>query len=250
MRNVLFTLAFEGTRYHGFQVQQNALSVCEAFQDACGRILGGKPDVKGCSRTDAGVHANMYCLSMKLDSTHSCRKLMAAFNHVLPEDIAVLDIQEVPLGFHARYSCTGKEYLYRIHNSHVKDPFSPKLSYQYARPLDCDALNEEAQGFVGTHDFSAFCSAGAKPGDPVRTISAFKVAREGEKALFYVSGNGFLYNMARIMVGTLVYISAGRIPRGSVADIIASRDRSRAGKTMPAQGLTLNKVFYGEQTNG
>jgi tRNA pseudouridine38-40 synthase len=246
MRNILFTIAFEGTRYHGFQVQRNALSVCEAFQDATEKILGTRPDVKGCSRTDAGVHANMYCLSMKLGSAHPCRKLLAAFNHVLPHDIAVLDIQEVPMGFHARYSCTGKEYLYRIHNSHIKDPFSPNLSYQYARPLDCDMLHGEAQAFVGTHDFSAFCSVGAKPGDPVRTITAFRVLREGERALFYVSGNGFLYNMARIMVGTLVYIAAGRIPRGSVPDIIESRDRSRAGKTMPAQGLALNKVFYGE----
>jgi tRNA pseudouridine38-40 synthase len=110
-------------------------------------------------------------------------------------------------------------------------------------------LNAEAQAFVGTHDFSAFCSAGAKPGDPVRTVTAFSVARDGEKALFYVSGNGFLYNMARIMAGTLVYIAAGRIPRGSIPDIIKSRDRSRAGKTMPAQGLMLNKVFYGEPQN-
>ena len=246
MSNLLFTLAFEGTRYHGFQVQHNALSVCEVFQDACSAILSKRPDVKGCSRTDAGVHANMYCLSMKLDSTVPRYKLIAAFNHVLPDDIAVLDIKEVPPDFHARYSCTGKEYLYRIHNSRVKDPFAPKLSHQYAKPLDCGMLNAEAQAFVGTHDFSAFCSAGAKPGDPVRTITAFKVLREGEKVLFRVSGNGFLYNMARIMAGTLVYIAMGRIPRGSIPEIIGSRDRSRAGKTMPAQGLTLNRVYYGD----
>ncbi len=248
-RNILFTLAFRGTRYHGFQVQENALSVCEVFQDAAERILGVRGDAKGCSRTDAGVHANMYCLSMKIASPLPCGKLLAAFNHLLPGDIAVLDAAEVAPDFHARYSCVGKQYVYKIHNSRVKDPFEPELSYHFPRRLDAQALDAEAKAFLGEHDFSAFRSAGAKKGGAVRRITQCDVCREGDKVLFSVTGNGFLYNMARIMAGTLVYISMGRIPAGGIPEIILSGDRSRAGKTMPAQGLYLNKVFYGENIN-
>ncbi len=249
MRNILFTLAFKGTRYHGFQVQKNALSVCEVFQNAAENILGVRGDVKGCSRTDAGVHANMYCLSVKLASSLPCSRLLAAFNHLLPKDIAVLDAAEVPPDFHARYSCVEKQYLYKIHNSRVKDPFSPELSYHFPRRLDAQALDAEAKAFLGEHDFRAFQSSGAKEGGTTRRITQCDVCREGDKVLFTVTGNGFLYNMARIMAGTLVYIAMGRIASGGIPQIILSGDRSRAGKTMPAQGLYLNKVSYGENIN-
>lgn len=246
MRNILLTLAFDGTRYHGFQPQKNALSVCEAFQDAVEGVFGRRYDVKGCSRTDAGVHARMYCLSMKIAESIPCDRLVLALNRLLPADIAVLDAKEVPPDFHARYSCTAKQYVYRIYNSPVKDPFSPNLAYRYARPLDEDRLDAEAGDFVGTYDFTAFKAANSDIADTVRTITKFTVERQGKHVLFTVTGDGFLYNMVRIMVGTLMEIAEGKIARDSIPGIIASRDRGGAGRTMPACGLYLNKVFYGE----
>lgn len=248
MRNLLLTLAFCGTRYHGFQVQKNALSVCEVFQDAVQKVLGARLDVKGCSRTDSGVHANMYCLSMPVQSAIPPDKLVLALNSHLPPDIAVRSVCEVAPDFHARYSCTGKEYLYRLHNSRIRDPFSPQLSYRWGFPMDVPLLHSESQSFVGRHDFAAFQSAGSDIADTTRTISSFAVERQGEFVHFVVRGDGFLYNMVRIMVGTLVFVAAGRIRPGEIPAILASRDRSRAGKTMPAQGLFLNRVFYSDQT--
>lgn len=243
-RNILLTLSYAGTRYHGFQVQKNALSVCEVFQNAVEHVLGTRYDVKGCSRTDSGVHARMYCVSMKTSEDIPCEKLVRALNHVLPDDIAVLSATQVGDDFHARYSCKGKQYVYQIHNSRIRDVFSPNLAYRYGYPLDEDMLDFEAQGFVGTHDFAAFCSAKSDAEDTVRTITEFRVTRQGELVLFTVSGDGFLYNMVRIMVGTLMFIAMGKIQKGSVPGIIESKDRGRAGKTMPACGLYLNKVYY------
>ena len=245
-RNLKITIAFCGTAYHGFQVQKNAFTVCEAFQDAVENVMGIRYDVKGCSRTDTGVHAKMYCMSMKCESAIPCDKLLLALNSYLPDDIAVLAVENVRDDFHARYSCTGKEYVYTILNSRVKDPFSPRLSYRFGYNLDVDMLAREAGCFVGTHDFAAFQSAGSDIDDTTRTIYSFNVTREGDCIHFTVRGDGFLYNMVRIMVGTLVFIGMGRIDPGTIPEIIASRDRSRAGKTMPAQGLCLNRVFYGD----
>lgn len=244
------TIAYAGTRYHGFQVQKNALSVCEVFQDALEQIVGARWNVKGCSRTDAGVHARMYCLSMKGESAIPCDKLVLALNRYLPEDVAALNAYDVPENFHARYSCTGKEYVYRIHNSRIKDPFSSAFAYRYGVQLDETMLNREAQAFVGTHDFAAMQSAGSDVEDTIRTIHSFCVEREGEQVLFTVRGDGFLYNMVRIMVGTLLYIAMGRIPPGGIPDILASRDRGKAGKTMPPEGLFLNRVFYDTLDSG
>lgn len=243
-RNLLMTLRFCGARYHGFQVQRNALSVCEVFQDAVEQVFGARLDVKGCSRTDTGVHANEYCISMRTGSAIPCGRVVPALNRHLPEDIAVTACREVAPGFHARYSALGKEYVYRIHNSRIKDPFGPHLRYRYGPELDERLLDREAKDFIGRHDFAAFQSKGGDAGDTVRTVHAADVWREGEQVSFRVRGDGFLYNMVRIMTGTLLFISMGRIAPGSIPDIIASGDRARAGKTAPACGLYLNRVFY------
>ena len=245
-RNLLFDLRFCGTNYHGFQVQKNALSVCEVFQDAVEAVFGVRGDVKGCSRTDAGVHARQYCASMRTDRAIPCDRAVSALNRNLPRDIAVTACRDVPPDFHARYHCTGKEYVYKIYNSRVKDPFSPDLRYRYSRRLEEAFLSGQAAGFVGTHDFAAFCSKGSDIEGTTRTVTAATVEREGDEVRFVVRGDGFLYNMVRIMAGTLVQIGEGRIPPGSIPEIIASKDRERAGKTMPACGLYLNQVFYKE----
>lgn len=241
---MLITLRFAGTRYAGFQVQINALSVCTAFQDALEQITGDRGQIKGCSRTDAGVHANKYCLSLKTTSKIAPGKLLLALNRFLPEDIAAVDIAEVPPDFHARYSAAGKEYLYKLRNSRIKDPFSPQLSYRFGFPLDEKLLDGQAQAFVGKHDFAAFQAKGGDIQDTVRTIVSFRVVREGEYIHFIVRGDGFLYKMVRIMVGTLIDIGRGKLPPGCLPAIIESKNRSKAGKTAPACGLYLNDVFY------
>ena len=156
MRNILLSLCYDGTRYHGWQIQKNAITVQEVFQNALIKILNVCPDIKGCSRTDSGVHANMYCVSMKIDSNIPCERLKMAINKFLPNDIAVNTAIEVPTDFHARYSCIGKEYVYKIWNKQVRNPFLDGRAFHYWYPLNIEKLNMAAYNFVGTHDFTSF----------------------------------------------------------------------------------------------
>ena len=217
----------------------------EVFQNALYQIVHERPDIKGCSRTDSGVHANMYCVSMKLGHPIAPDRLMMALNRYLPDDAAVTSVRLVPDDFHARYSCRGKEYVYKLWNSRVRNPFLNGLALHYRYGVDVEALNKEAQAFVGRHDFTSFCTLDKREkGDFTREVKYFRVERDGELVTFTVAADGFLYNMVRIMVGTLLAISQGRITYGSLADIIAAEDRKKAGPTAPACGLYLNRVFY------
>ena len=247
MRNLLVTIRYRGTNYHGFQVQKNAVSVCQVFQDAQEKVFGGRLDIKGCSRTDAGVHANEFCLNFWTDRAIPCHKVPLALNAHLPEDVAVTACREVPLDFHARYDCCGKEYCYLVHNSPVRDPFLEGLAWRYPRRLDDQALDHVAKAFLGTHDFSAFCSTGSTVEDPVRTLYSFQVRRQGDLVRFVVRGDGFLYNMVRILVGTLVQASEKGYTPEMLGEILSSKERSRAGRTAPPWGLYLNRVFYSRQ---
>ena len=245
MRNLLLTLSYCGKNLHGWQIQDNALTVQEVFQNALWQIIHERPDIKGCSRTDSGVHANMYCVSMKIDHPITEDHLMMAMNRYLPDDIAVWDVREVEEDFHARYSCIGKEYIYKIWNSRVRNPFLQGLSLHYRYDMDVDRLDEEAKAFVGKHDFTSFCTLDKREkGDFTRTVRYCDVKRDGDLVTFTVAADGFLYNMVRIMVGTLLAMNNGRIPFGTLSDIIKAEDRSAAGPTAPACGLYLNKVFY------
>jgi len=243
-RNLLLSLRYVGTRYHGFQVQKNALSVCSVFQDAVEQVFGSRIDIKGCSRTDAGVHANQFCLSMKVEKNIPCDKLVIALNRYLPDDVAVTHCREVPADFHARYSSTGKEYVYKVRNSWIRDPFLTDFVCLWGYPLEVELLHRQAQDFVGQHDFAAFQASGSNVVDTVRTIYSFRVERQGDLVLFTVAGDGFLYKMVRNMVGTLLEIASGHLPQGCIPKILESRDRQQAGKTAPACGLYLNRVFY------
>lgn len=244
MRNLFFTLAYDGTAYHGWQVQKNGISVQQILQDAFEIVLGERGNIVGCSRTDAGVHANMYCFNMRTQSSFGCDRLVAALNANLPFDIAVLSCREAGYDFHARYNCVSKEYIYRIWNSPVRNPFKNGYALHYKYPLDEKMLNEEAKAFLGEHDYASFCSARSKVGSTTRDVSRFTVERVGDELIFTVEANGFLYNMVRIMVGTLLRIAEGKIEQGTIADIIDARTRSRAGITAPAHGLYLNRVKY------
>ena len=255
MRNLLLTISFLGSSYHGFQVQQNGLSVAEVLQDGIQQVLGRREPIKGCSRTDAGVHANRFYLSMKTEHPMECGLLRKALDAVLPRDIAVIDCREVPLSFHARYDCSGKRYLYLIWNAPWMSPFYQGRAYHQRSILDEAALHQAAQDFLGTHDFSAFCASGSGVEDRVRTVRTAHVNRNGDGLCFHVEADGFLYNMVRIMVGSLLDVQAGRRQNAQIAEALRTGNRSLAGFTAPAHGLFLEDVFYPEevfawQTNG
>ncbi len=242
--NILLKLAFDGTAYHGTQVQENAQSVLAVFQQALWLILGERVDIKACSRLDSGVHARCFYLSFNAPDKTNVAKLPLALNAHLPEDIRVLSSQVVADDFHARYSSKGKEYTYYIWNSHIDDPFTAKYHFRVSPQLDVDKMNQAAQLMVGTHDFRSFMASNSKIIDCHRTVYSAKVERDGEMVRFIVSADGYLYNMVRIMAGTLIKVGTGVYPPQHMAEIIAACDRSKRGVTVPAQGLFLTDVFY------
>lgn len=245
MRNLLITIRYDGRRYHGFQVQAAGVpTVASAFQDAEEKVFGGRFPIKGCSRTDAGVHANRFCLSLLTESRIPAGRVVPALNANLPPDIAAIDCREVPLDFHARYSAAGKRYLYKIWNHPVRNPFWEGLALHEPRPLDLERLGRAARCFLGTHDFCGFSNAGGSVTDTVRTLTELTFRREGELVVLSVCGDGFLYNMVRILTGTLLEVARGRIREEELPAVLASKDRSRAGVTVPACGLYLDEVFY------
>lgn len=245
MRNLKVGMSYQGTQYHGFQRQENALAVQEVVEDAICRLVGEPVTINGCSRTDTGVHANEYCFSMRLHNPIPCSGFVRGLNCLLPYDIAILSCEEVPERFHARFDAKGKEYVYKIWNG-AKNPFLHDLALHYYQELDDALLQNTAQKFVGEHDFAAFCGTTKIVKKTVRTIYSFDVRRSAENPMveMVVNGNGFLYNMVRILVGTLLYVNEGKCSPGQIEDIFASRDRRLAGKTAPPHGLYLNKVFY------
>ena len=247
MRNLRVMMAYRGTAYHGFQRQNNAYTVQQAVEEALSGLLGEDVTIYGCSRTDAGVHARQFCFSFRTDNPIPERGIVFGTNARLEDDIAILSCSEADEDFHARFCCKGKEYEYLVHNSEIKDPFYIDRAYRVWGRLDETVLDREAKAFVGEHDFKTFCSADCEKENTVRRIYAFDVTRNGDMLSFKVSGNGFLYNMVRIMVGTLISIGEERLEKGCIPALLESRDRTLAGRTVPPQGLYLNRVFYEEQ---
>ena len=243
-RNIKLTLMYDGSEFHGYQFQPGLVTVEGELKRAIQRILGEEAKLVSCSRTDAGVHANEFCCNFKTNSGRENEKLLRGLNAVLPFGVAVKLCEDVPESFHARYDCLGKEYIYKIWNSKTRNPFLEKRAYHYPFALDCESLDKAAKDFVGTYDFKAFCAAGSTVKTTERTVFDCGMKREDELVTFFVRGNGFLYNMVRIMVGTLLFVNEGKIKSGELKDIILSKDRRRAGKTAPPQGLYLNKVNY------
>jgi tRNA pseudouridine38-40 synthase len=243
-------LKYDGRDFCGWQVQDGLRTVQAVFQDALWQVLKEKVPIRGCSRTDSGVHADEFCVSFSTSCAVPIERLPLALNAKLPPDIAVFDCVTVPEDFHARYDCRGKQYRYLILNAPLRDPFRHTRAMWYKYPLDVALLHAQAQDYLGTHDFSAFCSAGSDVADKVRTVTQCGVRRlpdTPELIEFTVTADGFLYNMVRIMVGTLLEIAAGRIAPDSIGEILASRDRQRAGATAAACGLYLHRVFYDEE---
>ena len=248
--NILLDLSFDGTDYCGFQVQKNGRSVCETLQDGLETLLGVRPDVKGCSRTDAGVHALHYALNFHAETRIPMEKLPLALNQKLPCSIRVNKAVQVPEDFHARYSAHAKTYHYHIWNSQIDSPFYAAYHHKLPGALDVAAMQQAADQFVGTHDFMCLCSAGcevAQRGNTVRTIHQCTITQNQEQIIISVTADGYLYNMVRILAGTLVLAGQHKLNPADVPSIIASRDRGRAGPTLPAQGLFLAQVDYPQQ---
>lgn len=244
MARILLTLRYDGTRYHGWQVQPNGITVQQTLQDALERITGVRSGLTGCSRTDAGVHAEMFCCTTDSETALRGEKLCAALNAVLPRDIAVYDAREVDESFHPRYCARGKRYVYRIWNGRQRHPFWEGRALHINRPLDEQLLCTLSKAYIGTHDFAAFCASGSTVQGTVRTVSFADVTRDGELVCFTVEADGFLYNMVRIMAGTLLDMAFGKLPREAISTALASKDRACAGMTAPPQGLYLQRVLY------
>jgi tRNA pseudouridine38-40 synthase len=245
MQGYVLKIAYKGTNYCGWQVQPGKTTVQAVVQSACEAVFGCKVDVTGCSRTDSGVHAKGFVALVSGNGLPDIPvlSLPLAINTKLPEDISVLEASVAKDGFHPRYGAKGKEYVYTVHNSRLRDPFTADTAWQFQRRIDVSIADMLCKEFVGRHDFTAFMASGSKIVDAVREIKYFNAVREGDYIVFTVAADGFLYNMVRIMVGTVVEAASGTqaLP---IKEIIASRDRANAGITAPAKGLTLNRVFY------
>ena len=261
-RNIALTIEYSGVNYSGWQIQQNAPTVQGAVERALSELCGEDIRVNGCSRTDAGVHADNFVLNFYTDSTIPAARFPAALSAFLPGDVAAKSAREVPASFHARYDAAGKTYRYLIHLSplpsallwkrvwHVKLPELSSLSETtLARRLA--KVNTAAAHFIGTHDFTAFRAEGSNVKSTVRTISRAEVTVIPPSVTvpcpllcFEITGDGFLYNMVRIMAGTLMEVYKGKLAPSSIPAIIESKDRTQAGMTAPPDGLYLHEVFY------
>ena len=241
-------IKYHGRDFHGFQVQPGLRTVQGVLNSALNLAFGTPCTVTGCSRTDAGVHANEFCLTVENESgSIPPEKLPVAVSRYLPPDVSLYFAERCEDGFHPRYDVREKEYLYRIINDRIYDPFEYGRAWFLPRPIEeneISLMTRAAGFFVGKKDFSAFMAEGSDVIDTVRRVSLLTVRKKGKLIEIKIRADGFLYNMVRIIVGTLTEVAFGRILPEEIPDIIASCDRQRAGMTAPAEGLYLNGVFY------
>ena len=244
MKNIALRLRYDGSRYHGWQVQKNAVTVAQTMEEALAKVCGERVKLTGCGRTDAGVHALRYCANFHSGCTVPVYRLPLAVNSRLPDDIAVVDAVEVPDDFNAIGSCVKKEYVYKILNSRIPDPFLADRVCFYPQRLDISLMQAAARAFEGTHDFKAVRSEGTQTKTTVRTVYWCSAEKDGDLITVSICANGFLYNMCRAMVGTMVYASYGKLIPEEIPALLEKRDRRLTGPTMPPQGLYLNRVWY------
>lgn len=244
----LIKIKYLGTAFHGFQVQPNKRTVQGELNSALNLCFGKPCSVTGCSRTDAGVHASEFCAMVVCDgATVPPERLPLAAARFLPSDISIMSAEEAEDGFHPRYDVTSKEYLYRIYNAKVNDPFEYGRSWFLPRIISknqINRMNEAAKYIVGCHDFKSFMSEGSDTDDTVREVKYLTVEKTSDIINVRIAADGFLYNMVRIIVGTLSEVAFGRIEPSEIEKIIESKNRALAGPTAPPEGLYLNKVNY------
>jgi len=244
MRNIALTLMYDGTLYHGWQVQKREVTVAETLEKALAHIVNHPVKLVGAGRTDAGVHAEIYVANFRTTSTIPCDRLPLAVNTRLPGDIVVTNAMEVPMEFNAIGSCIKKEYTYRIYNSRIRNAFLVNRVWFYPKKLDETVMQRAASHFVGTHDFASVRSVGTETKTTVRTVHYFDITRDGDMISCRVCADGFLYNMVRAMVGTCVYASEGKIHPDDIPALLEGRNRTDAGPTAPPQGLYMTNLWY------
>lgn len=251
VKRICLIIAYDGTGYHGWQIQDNAVTVESRVTEALRELLQEPVELAGASRTDSGVHALGNVAVFDTETRIPAEKIAIALNHYLPDDIRIQRSHEVAADFHPRYCESTKTYEYRILNARIENPVRSRYCYHVRQILDLEEMKKAAEFLTGTHDFSAFCSAGSQVKSKVRTIYAVGIkeypvpyGNEGREISILVSGNGFLYNMVRIIAGTLIEVGQGRRSAASVKEAVSEGDRSKAGPTAPPQGLTLLKIRY------
>lgn len=248
MKRYMLRVAYDGTNYHGWQAQDNAITIEQVLNEALFRLTGEKIAVIGASRTDAGVHALDNVAVFDGNTTIPGEKLMYALQPLLPGDVIIQYSCQIPDDFHPRFCTAWKTYEYQIDNGRRENPKLSRYSCHVKEPLDVDAMNAAASYLIGTHDFASFCAAGAQVKSTVRTIYACHAEREGTMVYIQVTGNGFLYNMVRIIAGTLIRVGQGAWQPDRVLAALEARDRTQAGPTAPAKGLTLQEIQYKEKS--
>lgn len=244
MRNIKLTIEYDGKGFNGWQKQPNKLNIQGEIERAIYNITKEEVDLIGSGRTDAGVHAFGQIANFKTNSNISIEKMAIAINSQLKNSIVVKKAEEVDERFHSRYNAKRKTYRYVINNTEYGSAIYRNLEYHFPIKLNVENMKEAAKFFEGEHDFKAFKSSGTSGKNSVRTIYKAEVRTDGERILIELTGNGFLYNMVRIISGTLLDVGLGKIEPSEIEDIINSKDRTRAGKTLPAHGLYLVKVNY------
>ena len=244
MRNIAIRLRYDGTAYHGWQLQKEEITVASVLEEAIEKVCGHPARVTGCGRTDAGVHALRYCANFRTDCGIPAERIPYALNARLPGDVAVTDAVEAGEDFNAILSCRKKEYIYRILNSDLRDPFLDKRVCFYPQRLDLARMKEAARAFEGTHDFRAVRSLGTETKTTVRTVHWCRAEKDGDLITVSICADGFLYNMCRAMVGTMIYASYGKLEPEEIPALLAAGDRRLTGPTMPPQGLYLNRLWY------
>ena len=244
MRNIKLIIEYDGKGFNGWQKQPNKLNIQGEIERAIKEVTGEEVELNASDRTDAGVHAISQVANFKTQSNIDINKIPIALNSKLKKSIIIKKAEEVDLNFHARYNAKGKKYRYIINNSLVGSAIYRDLEYNFPIKLDVEKMKHAAKYFEGEHDFKAFRSSGTSNKNSVREIYKVEIKEENERIILEFTGNGFLYNMVRIMVGTLMDVGLGKIKPESIKDIIDSKERTKAGKTAPAQGLYLVEVYY------